>query len=245
MSRRTLLTVPLLAIAAITGFTVGRAQEPKRKAAAPAQPQLKTLEDQASYAIGLDIGKSFLRDKLPLNPDLVARGLIDALRQSKPLLTDEQIQECMTKFSQLQQARQAEESKTVNDKHLKEGQAFLAANKAKPGIKTTETGLQYQVIKSGNGETPKATDVVRVHYHGTLTDGRVFDSSVERKEPAEFPVNRVIDGWTEALQKMKVGDKWRLTIPSDLAYGPRGTPGGPIPPNAVLVFEVELLDIVK
>lgn len=245
MSRRTLFIVPLLALAAIAGFTVGRAQEPKGKSAAPGQPQLNTLEEQASYAIGLDIGKSFLRDKLPLNPDLVARGLIDGLRQSKPLLTDEQIQECMTRFSQLQQARQAEDSKTVSDKGLKDGQAFLAANKAKPGVQTTPSGLQYQVLKAGNGATPKATDVVRVHYHGTLTDGSVFDSSVERKVPAEFPVNRVIDGWTEALQKMKVGDKWRLTIPSDLAYGPRGTPGGPIPPNAVLVFEVELLEIVK
>jgi FKBP-type peptidyl-prolyl cis-trans isomerase FklB len=245
MSRRTLLTVSLLALAAVTGFTVGRAQEPKAKAAAPGQPQLNTVEEQASYAIGLDIGKSFLRDKLPLNPDLVARGLMDGLRQAQPLLTEEQIQACMTKFSQLQQARQAEETKTVGDKSLQAGQAFLTANKAKQGVQATQTGLQYQVLKAGNGASPKATDVVRVHYHGTLTDGSVFDSSVERNEPAEFPVNRVIPGWTEALQKMKVGDKWRLTIPSDLAYGPRGTPGGPIPPNAVLIFEVELLDIVK
>jgi FKBP-type peptidyl-prolyl cis-trans isomerase len=245
MSRRTLVTAALLALAAITGFTAGRAQEPKTKAAAAGQPQLNTLEDQASYAIGLDIGKSFLRDKLPLNPDLVARGLMDGLRQAQPLLTDEQIQACMTKFSQLQQAKQAEETKAVGDKSLQAGQAFLTANKAKPGVQATASGLQYQVLKAGNGASPKATDVVRVHYHGTLIDGSVFDSSVQRNEPAEFPVNRVIPGWTEALQKMKIGDKWRLTIPSDLAYGPRGTPGGPIPPNAVLVFEVELLDIVK
>src|SRR5262245_53924748 len=120
MSRRSLITATLLALAAITGFTVGRAQETKGKAAPP-QPELKTLEDQASYAIGLDIGKSFVRDKLPLNPELVARGLLDALKKSQPLLTDDQIQECMTKFSQLQQAKQAEESKTVGDKTMKDG----------------------------------------------------------------------------------------------------------------------------
>lgn len=245
MSRRSLLSISLLGLAAAAGLAVARAQDAKGKAAAPGQPQLQSLEDQASYAIGLDIGKSFLRDKLPLNPELVARGLIDGLKKAQPLLTDEQVQECMTKFSQMQQTRQAEETKTVSDKSMKEGQAFLAANKAKQGVQATPSGLQFQVLKAGNGRSPLATDVVRVHYHGTLTDGTVFDSSVQRNEPAEFPVNRVIPGWTEALQKMKIGDKWRLTIPSELAYGPRGTPGGPIPPNAVLVFEVELLDIVK
>jgi FKBP-type peptidyl-prolyl cis-trans isomerase len=136
-------------------------------------------------------------------------------------------------------------NKSAGDKNKKEGEAYLAANAKKPGVKTTESGLQYKVLKAGDGATPKKTDTVRVHYHGTLTDGTVFDSSVERKQPAEFPVNRVIPGWTEALQLMKVGDKWQVTIPSDLAYGEQGTPGGPIGPNSVLVFEVELLDIVK
>ncbi len=125
----------------------------------------------------------------------------------------------------------------------KAGEDFLAANAKKPGVKVLPSGLQYKVLKSGNGPSPKATDTVKTHYHGTFINGKVFDSSVERGEPVEFPVNGVIKGWTEALQLMKVGDKWQLFIPSDLAYGPDGQ--GPIPPNSVLVFDVELLGISK
>lgn len=241
MSRRSLISGLLLFLAAAAGFAVGRAQD--RPGNVQVQPQLNSFEDQVSYAIGLDIGRSMLADKVQLNADLVAKGLVDALKKAKPLMTDEQIQTVMTKFSETQQARQAEESKSVGDKNLKDGEAYLAANAAKQGVVKTESGLQYQVLKAGAGASPTATDIVRVHYHDTLIDGKVFDSSVERKRPEEFPVNRVIKGWTEALQKMKVGDKWRLVISSDLAYGPRGRPG--IPPNAVLVFEVELLEIVK
>lgn len=241
MSRRSLVTGCLFFVAALAGFAVGRAQN------APGQPpsQFKTLDDQASYAIGLDIGRSILADGAELNPDLVARGLLDGLKKAQPLLTDEQIQAVMEAYTKHQQAKAAAKVKPVADKNQKDGAAFLAANKVKQGVVTTESGLQYQVTAAGSGAMPKATDVVRVHYHGQLLDGTVFDSSVERKEPASFPVNRVIAGWTEALQKMKVGDKWRLFIPSELAYGTRGTPGGPIPPNAVLVFDVELLDIEK
>ena len=247
MSRRSFTTGVLLFLAGIAGLMVGRAQDTPGKQAAPpqGQPQLKTFEDQASYCIGLDIGKSIASDKLKLNPDAVAKGLLDGLKKSQPLLTDEQVQQVMTKFSQMRKAEADVESKKAGEKGLKEGQAFLAANAAKQGVQKTPSGLQYQVLKKGTGETPKATDVVRVHYHGTLIDGKVFDSSVEKKEPAEFPVNRVIPGWTEALQKMKVGDKWKLVIPAELAYGERGTPGGPIGPNQVLIFEVELLSIVK
>jgi FKBP-type peptidyl-prolyl cis-trans isomerase len=251
MSHRPIRTGLLLFLAAVAGYAVALAQEAPGKKAAPktnvpadAAAELKTLDDQVSYAIGLDIGRSILADKLQLKPDLVARGLIDALKKSPPLLTDEQIQQVMTQFTAAQQAKAAGETKDVSDKNLKDGEAFLAANKAKQGVQTTASGLQYLVVKSGGGaDSPKATDVVKVHYHGTFIDGKVFDSSVERKEPAEFPVNRVIPGWTEALQKMKVGDKWRLFIPSNLAYGPPGRPG--IPPNAVLVFDVELLEIAK
>jgi FKBP-type peptidyl-prolyl cis-trans isomerase len=247
MSRRSFTTGVLLFLAAIAGFAVGRAQDTPSKQAVPApgQAQLKTFEDQASYAIGLNIGRDMVADKLKLNPDLVAKGLLDGLRKSQPLMTDEQAQQILTKFGQMRQAESAAASKAVGDKGLKEGQAFLAANGAKQGMQKTQSGLQYLVLKKGAGATPKLTDVVRVHYHGTLLDGTVFDSSVEKKEPAEFPVNRVIPGWTEALQKMKVGDKWKLFIPSELAYGERGTPGGPIGPNQVLVFEVELLEILK
>ena len=201
-----------------------------------AQPQFKTLDDQASYAIGLDVGRSLLADAPELNPDLVARGVVDAMRKAKPLLSDAHLHEVMDLFA-------AHKAGPAAEKTLKEGQAFLAANKAKPGVQATESGLQYLVIKTGAGKTPLATDVVSVHYHGTLIDGKVFDSSVERKKPAEFPVNRIIPGWAEALTKMKVGDKWRLFLPARLAYGPQGSEDGKIPPFSVLVFEVELLEV--
>ena len=247
MSRRPLITGVLLFLAGIAGFAVGRAQETTPPAGQPggAAPQFKTLDEQASYAIGLDIGKSMLADGANLNAELVARGLLDSMKKQKPLLTDEQAQAVMTAYAKHMQAKEAAKVKPIADKNLKDGQEFLAANKKKEGVKTTETGLQYTVVKEGTGASPKATDTVRVHYHGTLLDGTVFDSSVDRKEPAEFPVNRVIPGWTEALQKMKVGGKWKLFIPADLAYGERGTPGGPIKPNQVLIFDVELLAIVE
>src|SRR5437762_190528 len=130
------------------------------------------------------------------------------------------------------------------EKNLKDGHEFLATNKTKQGVVTTETGLQYFVIKSGAGRSPKPTDVVRVHYQGMMLDGKVFETTAG-KDAAEFPVNRVIPGWTEALQKMKAGDKWRLYIPPHLAYGPQGPPGGPIPPFATLIFDIELLDVVQ
>jgi FKBP-type peptidyl-prolyl cis-trans isomerase len=246
-NNRSVITGCLLFLAALVGFAAGQAQE---KPEALAAPELKTLEDQAAYAIGLDIGKSIIADGAELNPDLIARGLTDAMKKSKPLLTDAKIKEVMTAYSKAMQTKAEAKAKSLGEKNMKDGAAFLAANKEKKGVKTTESGLQYEVLKAGTGASPKKTDVVRVHYHGTLIDGKVFDSTTqatggEKKEPAEFPVNRVIAGWTEALQLMKVGDKWRLVIPSKLAYAERGTPGGPIPPNAVLVFEVELLEIVE
>jgi FKBP-type peptidyl-prolyl cis-trans isomerase FklB len=131
----------------------------------------------------------------------------------------------------------------VGDKNKREGETFLVGNKTKEGVTTRPSGLQYQVLRSGTGASPKATDTVKVHYEGTLLDGKVFDSSIKRNEPAVFPVNGVIAGWTEAMQLMRVGDKWRLFIPSELAYGARGA-GDLIGPNAVLIFDVELLDIV-
>ena len=249
MSRRSLISGVLLYLATLAGFAVGRAQEKPPQGATPGQPAnqpaLKTLEDQASYAIGLDIGRSMLADGAELNADFVAQGILDAMKKSKPLLTDEECRAVMTAYSREMKAKAAAKLKPIADKNAKAGADFLAANKQKKGVITTESGLQYQVVKNGTGAMPKATNVVRVHYHGQLLDGTVFDSSIERKEPAEFPVSRVIPGWTEALQKMKVGDKWRLFIPSELAYGEGGTPGGEIGPNQVLVFDVELLDIVQ
>ena len=233
MSRRTLSAAFFLAFFCV----VGDAQEPASKSPVTNPPQLKTLEEQAAYALGLDFGRDTLANSPDLNPDLIARGLIDAMRKAKPLLTAEQEQRAADAFLAKKLGPGAE-------KNLKDGQEFLATNKTKQGVNTTESGLQYFVIKSCGGRSPQATDVVRVHYNGLLLDGKVFDTTAG-KEPAEFPVNRVIPAWTEALQKMKVGDKWRLYVPSHLAYGPQGPPGGPIPPFATLIFDVELLNIVQ
>jgi FKBP-type peptidyl-prolyl cis-trans isomerase len=211
-----------------------------------AQPPLKpltTLNQQASYAIGLDFGQRLARDKAPIDLDAIARGLRDGLNGAKAELSEEQIEAAMEKFIGALQAKQAEQAKGLLEQNKKEGAAYLAANLKKPGVKQTASGLQYKVIKAGTGASPKKTDAVRVHYHGTLIDGSVFDSSVQRKTPAEFGVGEVISGWTEALQLMRVGDKWQLFIPSDLAYGDQGR--GSIPPAAMLIFEVELLDVVK
>ena len=244
MPRRSLITGFLVFAAAAVGFAIGNAQEPTAKTPAPAAKlpapvtiELKTLDEQAAYAIGLDYGRDTLENAPDLNPEIIVRGLLDAMRKAKPLLTPEQEQNAMNSFL-------ARKLGPAAEKNLKDGQEFLATNKAKQGVVTTDSGLQYFVMKAGTGKSPQATDVVRVHYDGMLLDGKRFESTTG-KDPAEFPVNRVIPGWTEALQKMKLGDKWRLYCPPNLAYGPRGTPGGPIPPNAVLIFEVELLDIVK
>jgi FKBP-type peptidyl-prolyl cis-trans isomerase FklB len=209
--------------------------------AAPApqgKPELKTVTQQASYAIGLNFGQQIAEADLDI--DALIRGIRDSVSQADPALTEEQIENAMVEFSKLMQAKAVAKAKEAS----KESEAFLAANAKKPGVKTTKSGLQYKVIKAGDGATPKPNSVVKVHYHGTLPNGKVFDSSVERNKPAEFQVNQVIPGWVEALQLMKVGDKFQLVIPPDLAYGERGA-GPLIGPGQVLVFDVELLDIVK
>lgn len=241
MSRRSLTTGILLFLAALTGFAIGSAQDNALPAPqAPSGPpiEFKTLDDQASYAIGLDVGRSLLADAPELSPEIVARGVLDAMRKAKPLLGDAHLHEVMDLFS-------AHKAGPAAEKTLKEGQTFLTANKAKPGVQTTESGLQYFVTKAGTGKTPQPTDVVVVNYHGTLLDGTVFDSSVDRKKPAEFPVNRgsVVAGLSEALLRMKVGDKWRLYVPTRLAFGPQGTSDGKVPPCAALIFDVELLEV--
>jgi FKBP-type peptidyl-prolyl cis-trans isomerase FklB len=212
-----------------------------------AQAPPSTIQEQTSYVIGLNIGGDLKQQGIDINVNMLARGIADALGGKKPALSDQQIKAAFAELQKIMAAKReeamakAQQQGTVNQQ---QGVAFLAANKAKPGVKTLPSGLQYKVLKSGNGPSPKATDKVRTHYHGTLIDGTVFDSSVERGEPAEFPVGGVIRGWTEALQLMKVGDKWQLFIPSELAYGARGA-GGVIGPNSTLVFEIELLEIVK
>ena len=214
--------------------------------AAPAfaedRPALKDAKDKVSYSIGLDIGMTFQKQKMEINSDVLAAGVKDGLSGAKPLLTPEEVRQVMTQFSQDMREKTAAATKEAADKNTKEGEKFLAENKAKPGVKTTASGLQYKVEKEGSGTPPKETDTAVVNYRGTLIDGTEFDSSYKRGEPATFPVNRVIKGWTEALQLMKPGAKYHLYIPSNLAYGPGGT-GGDIGPNATLIFEVELLSV--
>jgi FKBP-type peptidyl-prolyl cis-trans isomerase FklB len=206
------------------------------------KPALKDTKDKVSYSIGLDIGTTLKKQKVDVNPETLNAGLRDALTGAKPQMSDEQIKETMTAFSKDLSEKQAAASKEAATKNTAAGEKFLAENKTKPGVKTTASGLQYKVLKEGTGPSPKETDTVVTNYRGTLIDGTEFDSSYKRNEPATFQVNRVIKGWTEALQMMKKGSKYQLFIPSDLAYGPRGM-GGDIGPNSVLIFEVELMDI--
>jgi FKBP-type peptidyl-prolyl cis-trans isomerase FklB len=204
--------------------------------------ELKDLKDKVSYSIGLDIGNTFKKQKMDLNPDALMAGLKDSLSGNKPLLTEDQVKETMTTFSKEMTEKQAAANKEAAVKNAADGEKFLTENKKKEGVKTTASGLQYKVIKEGSGAAPKETDTVITNYRGTLIDGTEFDSSYKRNEPATFPVNRVIKGWTEALQMMKPGAKYQLFIPSNLAYGERGA-GRDIGPNSTLIFDIELLSI--
>ncbi|PYK42485.1 MAG: hypothetical protein DME46_10495 [Verrucomicrobia bacterium] len=206
------------------------------------RPALKDPKDKVSYSIGLDIGMTFKKQKMEVNSDVLAAGVKDGLSGAKPLLNTEEVRQVMMEFSKDMREKSAVANKEAGEKNTKEGEKFLTENKAKPGVKTTASGLQYKVEKEGSGTPPKETDTVVVNYRGTLIDGTEFDSSYKRGEPATFPVNRVIKGWTEALQLMKPASKYQLFIPSNLAYGPGGT-GGEIGPNATLIFEVELLSV--
>lgn len=206
--------------------------------------ELKTQKDKVSYSIGLDIGNNLKKQSVDINPDAFAKGLKDAFAGSKPVMTEQEIREIMTAFQQEMIAKQIERSKGLGEKNKKEGEAFLAGNKKKEGVVTLPSGLQYKVIKEGDGKTPKATDTVTVNYRGALVDGTEFDSSYKRGEAADFQVGSVIAGWTEALKLMKEGAKWQLFIPANLAYGERGA-GNAIGPNAVLIFEIELISVTE
>ena len=205
--------------------------------------KLQSNIDSVSYAIGVLVGSNNLKqlETAPgggeISKEVMASAFRAASMGEEAALTDEQANELVRKFFESASQREAQ-------KALEEGNAFLEKNKARAGVTTTESGLQYEVITAGTGALPVATDQVRVHYHGTLIDGKVFDSSVDRGEPVVFGVNQVIPGWTEALQLMSVGSKWKIYLPSNIAYGDRGA-GGDIGPNSVLIFEVELLEIVK
>lgn len=241
---------PIVLLVAVSAFPV-IAQEAAPlpipgDSASPAAPaesggvDLRTARGQASYAIGLNLARSLQRDGLDIQA--VLAGIRDIVSSAEPKLNEAQCQEAMTQFAREVQARRQAEMQAVAEKNKRDGAAFLAANKNQEGVKTLPSGLQYQVIKSGTGAQPTLQDTVTTHYHGMLIDGTVFDSSVARGEPATIQVGGVIRGWREALQMMHVGDKWRLFIPSELAYGPDGA-GEDIGPNSVLVFDIELLNI--
>jgi FKBP-type peptidyl-prolyl cis-trans isomerase FklB len=203
---------------------------------------LKSQKEKISYIIGMDIGGNFKKQSVDIDPDILARGIKDALSGAKPQLSDQEARETMASFEKEMKAKQEEIRKTVGEKNKIEGEKFLAENKSKEGIQTLPSGLQYKVTTPGKGKKPQLTDTVIAHYRGTLIDGTEFDSSYRRGQPASFPVNGVIRGWTEALQLMEEGAKWQLFIPPNLAYGDRGA-GQAVGPNAVLIFDVELLSI--
>jgi FKBP-type peptidyl-prolyl cis-trans isomerase FklB len=200
-------------------------------------PQLKDQKDKVSYSIGLNIGFNLSRQKVEVNPDVLTAGIKDAIA-GKPQLTADQVKDVMAQFEKDMEQKQ----KQAGEKNKTEGAKFLEDNKKKEGVKTTASGLEYKALKEGTGAQPKATDTVTVNYRGTLIDGTEFDSSYKRGQPATFPVNGVIKGWTEALQLMKTGSKYQLFVPSSLAYGERSV-SPEIGPDATLIFEVELLEV--
>lgn len=204
--------------------------------------ELKTLEQKASYSFGVDVAKGLKQQGIQLDIHALNQGISDAYTGAELALSEEDRTQAKTTFQTQIRETMMKEQAAVGDKNLAEGKAFLEANAKKPGVITTESGLQYKIITSGDGKQPTASDTVSTHYKGTLIDGREFDSSYKRNTPASFPVKGVIKGWTEALQLMHVGDKWQLFIPSDLAYGATKR-SELIEANSTLLFELELLSI--
>jgi FKBP-type peptidyl-prolyl cis-trans isomerase len=214
----------------------------KTTTSASAPAALSTKKDKVSYAIGADLGNKLKTSSIDVDPVVLTRALKDVLTGTKAAMTDEEIRSTLTDLTKDLQQKQAAVNKEKSEKNRKEGQDFLTANKTKEGVVALPSGLQYKVVKMGDGPKPTASDTVVCNYKGTLIDGKEFDSSYKRGQPATFPVGGVIKGWTEALQMMPVGSKWELFIPPDLAYGDRQA-GPDITPGSTLVFEVELVSI--
>jgi len=253
--KRTVILAAVAAVAVMTPLAPGeQTAKPAGVTTQPAGPTTQPTSaaafenewDSISYMIGVQIGRRFKAEGLKINPSVFARALDDVLNDRPLAISDEQMKQAMDAFRKAVEARQQamlEDQKRQQEKNLAEAKAFLAENAKKEGVKVLPSGLQYKVIKEGTGRKPTQDDKVRVQYKGTLLSGKEFDSSYRRGRPAEFTVGGVIKGWQEALSLMKEGAKWQLFIPPDLAYGPNGA-GGVIPPNAALIFDVELLKIV-
>jgi FKBP-type peptidyl-prolyl cis-trans isomerase FklB len=245
---KSLLMATMIGCFAIAAAMAQEDVKPKEKTAAPprkSEAGPRTEKERMGYVIGLETGRRLRAQGLDQRIDLtsLAQGMKDAMAGADPALSEKEIDDTFSAIQTFVQKSRQEMAKNLAKKNQEEGTRFLAANAKKEGVKSTKSGLQYKVLKEGDGAIPKATDLVRTHYHGTFINGEVFDSSIRRGEPAVFPVNGVIAGWTEALQLMKVGSKWQLFVPPDLAYGAMGS--GDIPPSATLIFEVELLGIEK
>jgi FKBP-type peptidyl-prolyl cis-trans isomerase FklB len=227
--------------------TAGAQKAPTAKTG-PAKPRtpsvltLKTQKDKVSYALGANLGMNLHKQSVEVDPAIVLRGLKDALAGGKMLLTDDDARAVLMQLQAEVRNKQQEKMKVAGEMNKKEGVEFLEANKTKEGVVTLPSGLQYKILTEGTGPKPAASDTVVCNYRGTLISGTEFDSSYKRGQPASFPVNGVIKGWTEALQLMPVGSKWQLFVPAELGYGDRGA-GGEIGPGATLIFEVELLSI--
>ena len=235
-----------LVAALAASFAIGAiADEPAKKpeAAKAAAPTVKIDKNSISTMVGMDVGRGLTQIKDEIDIKVVEAAIEATIKGEKTALTQEEALQVRQEFMKTLQAKRVAEQKAAADTNKKEGEAFLAANKSKAGVKTTASGLQYLVEKQGTGAKPKATDTVKDNYLGTKIDGTKFDSSYDRGQPATFPLNGVIKGWGEGLQLMPVGSKYKLFVPSDLAYGENGP--GQIGPNATLIFEVELLDIEK
>jgi len=211
-------------------------------ASAQDAPALKTEKERLSYAMGMDLGKQLRSRSVDIDPAVFAKALGDALSGGKTLLTDAEAKAALAAFQKAIMAKQAAEVKVAGEKNKAGGEAFLAANKGMEGVVTLPSGVQYKILTAGTGKTPTLADTVVCQYRGTLIDGKEFDSSYKRGQPATFPVKGVIKGWTEVLQLMPVGSKWQVVVPASLAYGERGA-GADIGPNATLIFEIELVAI--
>lgn len=245
MKRLLVCTLLVLLAAAPSTVLVAEAQSPATQPAtagdADSTEAFKNDVEKLSYAIGLNIATGLKQRDMDIDIDALVRGLRDVFSERDALMTFADSNKVIMEWQTKERDRLAREDEQVAEKNKKEAETFLAENKTKEGVKTTDSGLQYKVIEEGAGPLPKPTDMVKVNYRGTLIDGTEFDSSYKRGEPAQFIVNQVIEGWQEALPMMKVGAKWKLFIPPDLAYGPRRQ-GQHIGPNSLLIFDVELLE---